>query len=389
MGTGAAALLIGARGREAWAATQSATSAFVPSATSDLLLSSNENPLGPGKHVLEAMQGILGESGAGAGRYFFAQQAKMREVLGSAHGARESNVVVGAGSSEILLIAADLFTTPDRGVVTPDPTFGTCAGRAALLGHPVERIGLDAALRVDLQRMVSAAKGAGLVYLCNPNNPTATAWSGPDMRAAILEMLKISPETTILVDEAYYEYATDPSYATMIPLALENPRVIVARTFSKAYGMAGLRLGYGVSHEDTIKKMSDWRGMDMFTSVPGRVGAVAALGNKPHLAKEIERNEVVRRATRKFFHDAGYEDTDSQANFVYIDIRSSNEDFKKACRERGVRIGGGSKLYPKRARISLGTMEEMERAFGVFEDALKEVKQELEALLEQTHAPGE
>ena len=193
MGTGAAALLIGARGREAWAAVQSAPSAFAPSATSDLILSSNENPLGPGKHVIEAMQGILGESGAGAGRYFFAQQAKMREVLGAAHGAAESNVVVGAGSSEILLIAADLFTAPDRGVITPDPTFGTCAGRAALLGHPVERVALDSALRVDLQRMVSAAKGVGLVYLCNPNNPTATAWSGRDMRAAILEMLKLSP----------------------------------------------------------------------------------------------------------------------------------------------------------------------------------------------------
>ena len=327
----------------------------MPSATSDLLLSSNENPLGPGKHVLEAMQGILGESGAGAGRYFFAQQAKMLEVLGAAHGAAESNVVVGLGSSEILRLAADLFTAPEWRVITPDPTFGTCARRAELLGHPVERIALDSALRVDLQRMVSSAKGAGLVYLCNPNNPTATAWSESDMRASILEMLKISPETTVLVDEAYHEYATDPAYETMIPLALENPRVVVARTFSKAYGMAGLRIGYGVSHEDTVKKMSGWPGMDMFTSVPGRIGAVAALGNERHLAKEIERNEAVRRRTRKFFHDAGYEDTDSQANFVYVDIRSSNEDFKKACRERGVRIGGGSKLYPMRARISLRT----------------------------------
>ena len=177
-----------------------------------------------------------------------------------------------------------------------------------------------------------------------------------------------------MVDEAYHEYATDPAYETMIPLALENPRVVVARTFSKAYGVAGLRIGYGVSHEATVKKMSEWRGMDMFTSVPGRIGAVAAIGNERHVAQEIERNEAVRRATRKFFHDAGYEDTDSQANFVYVDIRSSNEDFKKACRECGVRIGGGSKLYPERARISLGTMAEMERAFGVFEDLLKEAR---------------
>ena len=145
------------------------------------------------------------------------------------------------------------------------------------------------------------------------------------MRASILEMLKLSPETTILVDEAYHEYATDPEYETMIPLALENPRVVVARTFSKAYGMAGLRIGYGVSHEDTIKKMSEWRGMDMFTSVPGRTGAVAAIGNGRHVAQEIERNEAVRRATRKFFHDAGYEDTDSQANFVYVE--TSNPCF--------------------------------------------------------------
>ena len=180
------AALIGARGREAWASGESAASAFAPSATSDLILSSNENPLGPGPHVLAAMQGILGESGAGAGRYFFAQQAEMRQVLGKAHGAEGTNVVIGAGSSEILRLAADLFTAPERKVITPEPTFGTCAGFAELLGHPVERIRLNADLRVDLQRIVSSVKGAGLVYLCNPDNPTATVWSGHGMRASIL-----------------------------------------------------------------------------------------------------------------------------------------------------------------------------------------------------------
>ena len=373
LGAGGAAAFIGARGHEAWASSLSADEAetsFVPAETTDLILSSNENPLGPGQHVLDAMRGILGPDGAGAGRYMFAQINQTVEILAKKHGVAPENVFIGAGSSQILRVSAQVFTSRDRGAVSPDPTFGTCARYAELIGNPATWIPLDASMYVDLDAMFSESANAGLVYVCNPNNPTATVHTARDMKAFVDDVTKRSPETMILVDEAYHEYVTDPEHESLLALAAKHPQLVVARTFSKAYGMAGLRFGFAVAHKDNIKKMSAWRGMDMFTNLPGRVGVVASLDNDDYLNQEIERNAAVRQFTRKFFHDAGYEDTESQTNFVYIDIRQSNEDFKKACRERGVRIGGGSKLYPNHARVSIGTMDEMKRAIDVFSELL-------------------
>ena len=128
------------------------------------------------------------------------------------------------------------------------------------MGHPVRPVALDADFKIDLDKLADASKGAGLVFYCNPNNPTATYVGARATREFFARVNRESPDTTILVDEAYFDYVTDPDHDTHIPLAVENPRVIVARTFSKAYGMAGLRMGYAVGHKDTIKKMADWDG---------------------------------------------------------------------------------------------------------------------------------
>jgi histidinol-phosphate aminotransferase len=371
LGLGGAAAFIGARGHEAWATGLGAGEApFAAEATTDLILSSNENPLGPGQHVLDAMRGILGPEGAGAGRYHFAQINNTVELLAKKHGVAPENVFIGLGSSQILTVSATVFTSKDRGVVSPDPTFGTCARFAELIGNPATMIPLDGSMYVDLDAMLSESANAGIVYVCNPNNPTGTIQPPAKIENFIASVRRRAPEALILVDEAYHDYVTDPEHESLLSLAAEHPRVIVARTFSKAYGMAGLRFGFAVGHEDTIKKMSDRRGMDMFTNLPGRVGVVAALGNDEHLRQEVARNQGVRDFTRKWFHDAGYEDTESQANFIYIDIRQSNEDFKKACRERGLRIGGGSKLYENHARVTIGTMDEMKRAIEIFAELL-------------------
>lgn len=379
LGTGAAGAFIAARGREAWASrfweggseAPSFTSTFTPLETTDIIISSNENPLGPGQHVIDAMQATLGPSGAGAGRYLFSQMNETLEIIAEKFGVGRENVLIGAGSSEILQLATEVFTSKDRGVVSPNPTFGTCARHAELIGHPVKRIPLDGHLQIDLAAMLSASAGAGLVFFCNPNNPTATLHSGRDTREFIDRVTTSSSETTVLIDEAYHDYVTDRSHEKPIPLALENPRVVLARTFSKAYGMAGLRIGFAIAHGDTIKKMAAWRGMDMSTNLLGRVGVVASLEhNNGNPAAERARNDKVRRFTRKFFHDAGYEDTDSQTNFIFVNIRRSGEEFQKACRERGVRISRGSGLYADFSRISMGSMEEMKRATEVFTEVL-------------------
>ncbi len=375
LGTGAAGAFIGARGREAWASRfwegGSEASSFTPLETSDIIISSNENPLGPGQHVIDAMQATLGPSGAGAGRYLFSQMNETLAVIADKFGVGEENVLIGAGSSEILQLATEVFTSKDRGVVSPNPTFGTCARHAELIGHPAKRIPLDGHLHIDLDAMLSASAGTGLVFFCNPNNPTATLHSGRDTRDFIDRVTASPSGPTVLIDEAYHDYVTDRSHENPIPLALENPRVVCARTFSKAYGMAGLRIGFAIAHGDTIKKMAAWRGMDMSTNLLGRVGVVASLEhNNGNPAAETARNDEVRRFTRKFFHDAGYEDTDSQTNFIFVNIRRSGEEFQKACRERGVRISRGSGLYADYSRISMGSMEEMTRATAVFAEVL-------------------
>jgi histidinol-phosphate aminotransferase len=379
LGAGTAGALtsafIGARGREAWAYSfwdgNPEAPTFSPLDTGDIIISSNENPLGPGQHVIDAMRATLGPTGAGAGRYYFARINEPREAIADKFGVEVDNVLMGSGSGEILQLVTEVFTSKDRPVVSPNPTFGTCARYAELLGRPVKRIPLDGKHRIDLDAMLDASGGAGLVFFCNPNNPTATLHSGRDTREFIDRINRRAPEAIILIDEAYHDYVTDPEHQNPIPLALENPRVVLARTFSKAYGMAGLRIGFAVGHKDTIKKMSDWRGMDMTSNVLARIGVVTSLEhNDGNPAAERARNHEVRRFTRKFFHDAGFEDTDSQTNFIFVNIRRSAEEFQKTCRERGVRISRGRDKFANYARISMGTMEEMKRATEVFAQVL-------------------
>src|SRR6185295_14306358 len=130
---------------------------------------------------------------------------------------------------------------------------------AKFIGTPVTDVAVDASLGADLDALAKASRGAGLVYLCNPNNPTATVHTKQDVVAFIKAVNAASPQTTILVDEAYFEYVDLPGYGTVIPMAIENPRVIVARTFSKVYGMAGLRLGYAIAAKDTLAKMAGYQ----------------------------------------------------------------------------------------------------------------------------------
>lgn len=372
MGLGAA--YISARGHEAWASTLTAgdtSERFVAPQTHDIILSSNENPLGPGEYVLDAVRGILGPDGAGAARYNFAQVSETRAAVAAAHGVAEGNIRLGTGSSEILRLAADVYTSADRPVVSPDPTFESAAGYAAFLGAEVRRVRIGADFKSNLDAMVDACDGAGLVIHCNPNNPTATVHSAAATRDFIEAVHRRSPDTMVLVDEAYHHYVTDPAYESAIPIAIENPNVMIARTFSKAYGLAGLRIGFAVAHTDTIKRFTDLRGRDRSMNVPGRVGVVAALerGHGPVL-EEQARNASVRAFTREFFHTAGFEDTDAQANFVLVDIRRPAQEFRQACAEKGVRIGEGSALYPNHARITMGTQAEMDVAVQVFSDVL-------------------
>ena len=346
----------------------------LPPGVQAIRISSNENPLGPGKAAIDAILGKFPE----ANRYPFNStplDADLEMLVAKIYNGKRENVVLGVGSQELLKNAARVFLSPTKHLVIPSPTYGDPAGFAqnqlkiTVKTAPVT----DKTLKTDLSALLPLVSGAGLVYICNPNNPTATTSSAKEITEFIAAVKKASPTTGILLDEAYIDYATDPSVQTAIPQALTTPGVIVARTFSKAYGMAGVRIGYAIGDAATIKKMSAWR-MPYNVNTFGVAAAVASLKDPAHIREESARNKAVRDFTIKALADLGYTSTESQTNFIFTDIGKTMTAaaFRDACAAKGVMVGRDFPPLEKQwARISLGTMDEMQKATEVFRSVLK------------------
>src|ERR1700752_3884966 len=273
------AVWIAARGHEDYQArgAQGATPPRreIPAGVKPIRISSNENPLGPGKAAIDAIVRKFPE----AGRYPFNStpaDGALVAAIAAKFSVKPDSIVLGAGSQEILRSAVRAYTSPTKALVTATPSFENCPGMAKKLGHPVTEIKVDSAFRLDLEAMAAAAKGAGLVFLNNPNNPTATVHGITPVAEFVQRVRAASPDTVILIDEAYHDYVTDPGYESAIPLAMQTPNVFVARTFSKAYGMAGMRIGYGIGQAQTMKPMAALK-MSYNVSVFGMASALAAL----------------------------------------------------------------------------------------------------------------
>ena len=372
VGIGAAGAWIGARGREnsLWSAFEPTLHAVDPGM---IVLSSNENPLGPGAKVMSAVDAALGNGGRAPGRYSGTSR-DLIAAIAKKEGLKPENIVLGCGSTQILRSATHLFTAKDKPLVGTIPTYEECAGYAEMMGHPVRAVALDSAFTIDLEKFAQAAKGAGLVFYCNPNNPTATYVGARATRDFLARVNRESPDTTVLVDEAYFDYVTDPDHATHIPLAVENPRIIVARTFSKAYGMAGLRLGYAVGHPETIRKMADWdagSGTSSLNVLALHAGVAAAGQDDSFAANERARNKAVRDFTMKWFADRGMQPAASQANFMFVNIGRPVAAFRDACRAKGVLVARDFPPFQNsHCRISFSTMDDMKKAVAVFGEVL-------------------
>jgi histidinol-phosphate aminotransferase len=343
---------------------------LLPPGVQEIRISSNENPLGPGKAALDAILGKFPE----AGRYPFnstPSEGALTAALGDRHKAKPENIVLGAGSQEILKSAVRAFTSAEHGLVTAAPTFENCINQVKRFKFPSTEIKVDSECRLDVEPMIAASKGAGLLFFNNPNNPTATVHGAKTVTDMVERVRKISPDTVILIDEAYHEYVTDPSYQSAIPLALETPNVFVARTFSKAYGMAGMRIGYAVGRADTLKKLAALK-MPYNVSVFGIAAAIASLNDPKHIEDERARNTEVRNFTVKALQEMGAKPTDSQANFLFVDIHRPAKEFREACAKSGVMVGRDFPPFEKtHARISIGTMDEMQKAVDVFRSVLR------------------
>jgi histidinol-phosphate aminotransferase len=376
VGIGAAGAMtssfIAARGREnfIWSAIEEPLHA----AQSELIIiGSNENPVGPGDKVLQAIRAAFGADGSRPGRYSGSSR-DLTDVLAKKHGVKPENIVLGCGSTQILRSVTHVFTAKDKPLVATIPTYEECADYATLMGNRVVGVSLNSEFQPDLDKFADAAKGAGLVFYCNPSNPSSTFVGARATRDFLAKVNSTSPDTTILVDEAYFDYVTNPDHETFIPLAVQNPRVIVARTFSKAYGMAGLRIGYAVGHADTIRKLRDWDAGSGTSSlnVLAMAGAIAAVEqDDTFIINERKRNAAVRDFTMKWFADRGMKPADSQANFMFVNIGRPAKAFRDAVRAKGVVVARDFPPFQNtHARIAFGTMDEMQRAVKVFAEVL-------------------
>ncbi len=330
-----------------------------------LRLDSNENSSGPGPRVLSAIQEALGE----INRYAFGASRELVSAIAGSLSVQPDHIELGCGSTEILGAAVTSFTAPDRGLVTAAPTFEMPGNLAHQLGHPVVDVPVTESLALDLDQMASRAAGAGLLYVCNPNNPTATAHSGDAITQFVSDVLKREPTATILIDEAYHEYVERPDYRSAVPLALANPQVLVSRTFSKVFGLAGMRIGYAVGQRQLLNQLGTR--LDAFRmSRLSTAAALAALSDQPRVAEQRKANHDARAFIVRTFKDEGYDAAESEANFVMVNVRRDIRTFQTACRERGVSVARPFPPLMTHARVTIGTMEEMKRAAAVFQEVL-------------------
>jgi histidinol-phosphate aminotransferase len=224
-------------------------------------------------------------------------------------------------------------------------------------GSEIVKVPLDAAFAHDLPKMRAAAGGAALVYICNPNNPTATITPKAAMRA-FLEA--IPGGVTVLVDEAYHHYAESPEYESVAALVESKPNLIVARTFSKIYAMAGLRLGYAIAQRPLIARLASQQAFNAI-NLPAAAAGRASLLDTEHVVSSRKRNRETRAFVVSEVQRLGYRVLPSEANFVMIDMQREVRPVIQAFRERGVFVGRVFPALPRHLRVTIGTMEEMRR----------------------------
>lgn len=318
-------------------------------------LSSNENPYGPPPAAFAAMRDAFDS----AWRYPDEREDVLVEALAATHGVGRDQIVLGNGSSQILDLAAAAFTGPAARLVIAEPTFEAIARYAAARGAAIERVKLTADWgHDDVAMAAAAANRAGLVYVCNPNNPTATLT--PAARIATL-VSSVPASTVVLIDEAYHHYAErEPGYQSALPLVALHPNVIVARTFSKIYGMAGLRCGYAVGRPEMIRRLRDHRPWDSI-NLMALAAARAALDDAAHLERSRRANAEVRAWTTGELERSGWRVPRSAANFLMADLRRDVAPVISALGAAGVEVGRRFAALPTHLRVTIGVESDMRR----------------------------
>jgi histidinol-phosphate aminotransferase len=329
--------------------------------TDAVKLASNENPLGPSPLALEAARSAL----LSVHRYPDGAAYALRDAIARFHGVRQDEVLQGAGSNELLDLVVRTFATPAHHIVFGEPAFVVYRIASLAGGVPFTAVPLKNLVH-DLPAMAGAVKPeTRVLFVANPNNPTGTHVG----RAAVEELLRsVPPEVIIVMDEAYFEYADAPDYPSSLSLRHLRERLLVLRTFSKAYGLAGLRVGYAIGPANLIDYMNRVRA-PFNTTLPAQAAAIAALDDQAHVAKSRESNGIERARLTRDLVSLGLEVAPSQANFVLVNVGRPARVIYERLLERGVIVRPFGNL-PTSLRVTCGLPHENERFLTALEQVL-------------------
>ena len=326
-----------------------------------VILNANENPLGP----CEAARAAMVEGIAQSGRYHDEYAEQLTNLFAQQNGLKPEYVQPYAGSSQPVAYSVLAFCGPDKGVVMGTPGYESAAFTAKTFNAPVAEVPLTKEGAHDVRAMVAASANPGMYYIANPNNPTGTVTS----RADIEWLLANKPKGAVLVlDEAYIHFSeTTPC----LDLAVADKDIIVLRTFSKLYGMAGARVGLVIARPDLLQRVND-KGGFTFCPVPAMKAGIASLNDAQVIAKRKKINADARQETLAWLAAKGYEFTASQANCFMIETKRPTKTVIDAMALQGVLIGRPWPVWPTHVRITVGTAEEMARFRTAFQAVMEQ-----------------
>src|SRR4051794_27449945 len=321
-------------------------------------LASNESPYPPIPEVTEAVTRAL----SGLHRYPDPTNAALRRRLADRHGVPPSRIAVGNGSCDVLLAAGDALLEPRAEIVYAWPSFSVYPHPAAASGARALAVPLDAAHRHDLEAMrreITAATRMAIV--CNPNNPTSTALPLDEIAAFVAD---VPPHVAVVLDEAYIEFSLLQDPEESVELLDRHPNLVLLRTFSKVFGLAGLRVGYGLCGSEAFRTAVDQVRQPFFCNAAAQAAALEALNHGDEVTRRVERNLAERIPLEAGLRELGIEPAESHANFVWFDLGEGRDEREviRALAERGILVRSGTSLGREGAlRVTVGTAAENER----------------------------
>ncbi|WP_224489459.1 pyridoxal phosphate-dependent aminotransferase [Robertkochia flava] len=324
-------------------------------------LSSNENPYGPSEIVRNAIRDSLDI----ACRYPYSYADELAEMLAEKEGVAREQIIITGGSTEALKACGITFAANGGEIIAGRPTFLAMMTYAKQWGAEVKWVPLNEKKEYDMAAISNAvSEKTGLVFLCNPNNPTSNLLP----KEILLKYSEeIARKTILFSDEAYYDFIDDPDYPSLVSMVKEGKQVIVSRTFSKVYGMAGLRIGYLVTTPELAEKVRN--NVMAYSNVPAIQGAKAALADTEFYDFSLQKNKEAKDMICATLDELNLEYLPSQTNFVFFHSGRPIHELHRSMMDQGVQIGRPFPPYTDWCRISTGTLEEV----GLFTDALKKV----------------